>query len=171
MIVDLIRLKDAPFEFEFSLAPDEIDLESETAKITGETKAKGKLTRGLVQIDAAGNIAGEVSLECARCLTKVRKNLNFPFEAAFVTNENYTRAKEAELNNRDLDVSILEGERIDLTELVREQILLNLPEQIFCAEDCEGLCQKCGSNRNLINCNCVEKELDPRWAALKDFKA
>ena len=69
-----------------------------------------------------------------------------------------------------MDVSVIEGFEIDLTELVREQILLNLPEQVFCREDCKGLCEKCGANRNLINCNCEEKEIDPRWSALKNLK-
>jgi uncharacterized protein len=53
---------------------------------------------------------------------------------------------------------------------VREQILLNLPEQVFCKEDCKGLCQKCGANRNLIDCKCDSDETDPRWAALKNLK-
>jgi uncharacterized protein len=57
-----------------------------------------------------------------------------------------------------------------LTELVREQILLAVPEQVFCREDCKGLCLKCSANRNLIDCNCEEKEIDPRWAALKNLK-
>ena len=89
---------------------------------------------------------------------------------SFVTPDNLTVEKEAELRIEDLDVSIYEGDKIDLSELVREQIILNLPEKIFCSEDCKGLCAKCGANRNLIDCNCDKKELDPRWAALKNLK-
>jgi uncharacterized protein len=59
---------------------------------------------------------------------------------------------------------------LDLTELAREQILLNLPSQVFCREDCQGLCQKCGANLNLIDCSCEESEVDPRWAALRNLK-
>jgi uncharacterized protein len=68
-----------------------------------------------------------------------------------------------------LDVAVYEGDKIDLGELVREQIILNQPEQVFCREDCKGLCEKCGANRNLIDCKCEEKEIDPRWAALKNL--
>ena len=96
--------------------------------------------------------------------------IEIEFSAAFVTAENYTKAKEAEINTEDLDVSLIEGNEIDLAELVREQLLLNLPEQVFCKEDCKGLCEKCGANRNLIDCNCIEKEIDPRWSALKNLK-
>ena len=91
-------------------------------------------------------------------------------KAAFVTEENYTSEKEAEVRNDDLNVSIYDGEKIDLTDLVREQILLDLPTQILCREDCKGLCQKCGANLNEVNCNCAENETDPRWSALKNLK-
>ena len=58
----------------------------------------------------------------------------------------------------------------DSVEVVREQILLAMPEQVFCWEDCKGLCPKCGTNLNLIDCKCADDEVDPRWAALKSLK-
>ncbi len=170
MIIDLITLRDSPHEFEFSFAPEEIDLDSEYAELKNAVRVKGKLTKHIAQTDVAGTISAELKLECSRCLQKIDNDLEFAFEAAFVTPENFTASKEAELNANDLDVSVIEGNEIDLTELVREQILLNLPEQVFCREDCKGLCEKCGANRNLIDCNCKEKEIDPRWAALKNLK-
>jgi uncharacterized protein len=169
MIIDLITLENSPVEFDFSPAPEEIDLDGE-AQLKGPAQVKGTLTRHIAQLDVEGFIRAELELECTRCLQKIDKKFEIPLEAAFVTPENYTQAREAELNAKDLDVSIVEGNEIDLTELVREQLLLNLPEQIFCREDCKGLCEKCGANRNLINCNCIENEVDPRWAALKNLK-
>ena len=170
MIIDLITLRDSPYEFEFSLTPEEIDLDGDEAELKNAIKVKGKLTKHIVQSDVEGTIGAELEIECSRCLQVIDKELEFAFEAAFVTPENFTGTKEAELNANDLDVSVFEGDKIDLTELVREQILLNLPEQVFCREDCKGLCEKCGANRNLIDCNCKEKEVDPRWAALKNLK-
>ena len=170
MIIDLIALRESPFEFEFSLAPEEIDLESNDAKLKSAAKLKGKLTQHIAQTNVEGVIRAELEIECTRCLQPIETDAEFAFNAAFVTPENFTEAKEAELNANDLDVSVFEGDKIDLTELVREQILLNLPEQVFCKEDCRGLCEKCGANRNLIDCNCIEKEVDPRWAALKNLK-
>ncbi len=170
MIIDLITLRDSPFEFEFSLAPEEIDLESDDANLKTAAGVKGKLTRHIAQTDVEGTIRAELEVECTRCLQKIDKEFEFAFEAAFVTPENFTEAKEAELNANDLDVSVFEGDKLDLTELVREQILLNLPEQVFCKEDCRGLCEKCGANRNLIDCSCKEKEIDPRWQGLRELK-
>jgi len=170
MIIDLITLRDSPHEFECLLEAQEIDLESEDAELKNAVKVKGKLTKHIAQTDVEGTIGAQLEIDCTRCLQKIDKDLEFAFEAAFVTPENFTEAKEAELSTKDLDVSVIEGNEIDLTELVREQILLNLPEQVFCREDCKGLCEKCGANRNLIDCNCKEKEIDPRWAALKNLK-
>ena len=170
MIIDLITLKESPFSFEISLAPENIDLGDDAAKLKNDAKVKGQLTRHIAQTDIEGTISAELEIECTRCLQQIDRKFEIPFKAAFVTEENYTQAKEAELSAKDLDVSIFDGNEIDLTELVREQILLNLPEQVFCKEDCKGLCEKCGANRNLIDCNCIEKEVDPRWAALKNLK-
>lgn len=170
MIVDLGVLEKSVLPFDFTIQPDEINLEDETAKLNGAVRIAGELKKGIVQTDASGKISAAVLLECTRCLTAVERNLDFPFEAAFVGPEHYSDAKEVGLSEADLNVSLLEDGKIDLTELAREQILLNLPEQVFCSEDCKGLCDKCGANRNLINCNCEEKEIDPRWAALKNLK-
>ena len=170
MIVDLTTIKGANSEFDLTIEPSEIDLDDETVKLKTSVRVAGKIKKGIVQTDVAGTIAATVEVECVRCLQPVEKILDIPFSAAFVTEENYTQATEAELKESDLEVSIYEGDRIDLTELVREQLLLALPEQVFCRKDCKGLCQKCSANRNLINCNCEEKEVVPRWAALKNLK-
>lgn len=169
MIVDLITLGDSTLEFDFSVLPGEIHLDGEEAHLKRAAQVKGIITRHIAQTDVEGVISAELELECSRCLEKIEKNFEIPFKAAFVAPENYTQAKESELNADDLDISVIEGNEIDLTELVREQILLNLPEQVFCSEDCKGLCEKCGANRNLINCNCEETEIDPRWQGLKDL--
>ncbi len=96
--------------------------------------------------------------------------LAFGFEAVYVPSEELLSEGEAELEADDLDVDVLDADQMDMREVVREQLLLNLPDQIFCKEDCKGLCQKCGANLNLIDCSCKETEIDPRWAALKNLK-
>ena len=170
MIVDLSQIKDAQTSFDFTFDPSAIDLESETEKLVDNTIVRGKVKKGIVQTDVEGQIETRVEIECSRCLGTVEHDLNFEFNAAFIEPENYTQEKEAVVSPEDLEVSIFEGDRIDLKELVREQILLNIPEQVFCSENCKGFCQKCGANRNLIDCKCEDKEIDPRWAALKNLK-
>jgi uncharacterized protein len=61
-------------------------------------------------------------------------------------------------------------DKIDLTEVVREQLYLALPMKPLCREDCKGLCPVCGVNRNRETCTCQEVWVDPRMAALKKWK-
>ena len=170
MIVDLTTQKNADFAFDFTLTPDEIELGGEFVKLKNIVKTRGHLKKGIAQTDVEGVISAEIEAECSRCLQPTESSLEFPFNAVFITPENYTEEKEAELGIDDLEVSIFAGDEIDLTELVREQILLNLPTQTFCKEDCEGFCPQCGANQNLIECKCEQSEIDPRWKALENLK-
>jgi uncharacterized protein len=168
MIVDLTKPSEREIDFSFAAQPD---LEDESARIAEPVKVEGKLRKGIAQVDVNGRISGgAIEMECQRCLTPTKIPLDFPFSATFVTEENYTDAKEAELRGADLDVSVYEDERIDLGELAREQILLNLPTQALCREDCKGLCPKCGANLNETACDCASVEIDPRWRGLSELK-
>jgi len=60
----------------------------------------------------------------------------------------------------------LGGDQLDLEPLVRDAVLLELPQAPLCAEACAGLCPTCGVNRNEGECTCVTEPTDPRWAAL-----
>lgn len=169
MIIDLVKLGTTPVEFDLPVPASEIDLDTENVRLLGDVTANGKVTKHIVQTDVEGVITADIEIDCTRCLDPMRRPLEIPFAASYTAPENYTTEREAELQPGDLDLSISEDDRIDIKELVREQILLNLPEQVLCKEDCKGLCQKCGANRNLIDCKCEEKEADPRWSALKDL--
>lgn len=169
MIVDLFTIN-SPYEFDVAIPKEEIELESEDAKLKTDAKIKGKIYKRITQVDVEGNVSANIETECSRCLQPLEKEFEIPFSVSFVTPENYTEEKEAEINEKDLQVSVFEGDKINLSEIVREQILLNLPTQVFCQDDCKGLCSICGINRNFENCSCEEKEIDPRWSALKNLK-
>jgi len=170
MIIDLTASAERRKSFDFLLPREEINLQDEAVELKDDVKIEGEITKGIVETSVKGKIFANVELECSRCLQPIQSSLEIPFEANFVTPENYTQEREAKLNLDDLEVSIFEGDRIDLSEIAREQILLALPIQVLCQNDCKGLCEKCGASRNLINCNCEEKEIDPRWQALRELK-
>jgi uncharacterized protein len=66
-----------------------------------------------------------------------------------------------------LALSYYEGEEIDLTPLVHEQIILALPTRPLCGEACRGLCPRCGANLNAAPCGCpTAPPADPRLAVL-----
>lgn len=93
---------------------------------------------------------------CDRCAADFEREMNVPIEHILVS----------ELNDEDNDEFIVaEGMRLDLEQLVSEDIFLSLPMRLLCKEDCKGLCSKCGKNLNEGNCDC-KKDVDPRLAGL-----
>lgn len=169
MIVDLTRPGKFPLEFDIRIPADDVDLDTESVKLVDDVREKGTVTRHIVETVVDGEIEAQIEIDCTRCLEPVHSSLQIPFTVSYTAPENYTEEKETELHQGDLDLAVSEDNEIDLKEVAREQILLNLPEQVLCREDCKGLCEKCGANRNLIDCKCDEKEIDPRWSALKDL--
>ena len=75
-----------------------------------------------------------------------------------------------EVEEDDLSTSFYEDETIDLGQLIREQFYLSLPMKPLCRPDCRGLCPDCGTDLNAGACGCVERTVDPRWAALAALK-
>jgi len=86
-----------------------------------------------------------------------------------VTPEDYQAQQAVELNAQDLDLSIFDGEAIDIDELVTEELLLAVPDHVLCSENCKGICPVCGVDRNSVTCDCQTAEIDPRWAGLKEL--
>ena len=170
MIVELADIEGTTRPFDFELAPDVLDLEDSDLKLKGDVHATGEIERTSAEVVVKGSITGDAEVECSRCLKPLERNLKIEFQANFVTPEHFSVDKENEVPVSDLDTDVLEGDRIDIKDIVREQILLNVPEQVFCEPDCKGLCPKCGANRNLIDCKCDLNETDPRWAALKNLR-
>jgi uncharacterized protein len=82
--------------------------------------------------------------------------------------------KEVDMQETAIDeitaFSYYEGDRIDLDEIIREQIILSEPTKHLCQEACKGLCQKCGKDLNEGPCSCVEEPHNPRWDILKTLK-
>jgi uncharacterized protein len=68
------------------------------------------------------------------------------------------------------DQQLFNGKTIDLDPIVREQVLLALPMNAVCREDCQGLCAQCGQNLNEKKCGCETKVADPRLAPLANIK-
>ena len=76
---------------------------------------------------------------------------------------------EVELSDREVVVGYYDGERLDLGDVVREQLFLSLPLKRLCREDCRGLCPTCGKNLNTGACGCPppEEPEDPRLSPLR----
>ncbi|HVL99199.1 MAG TPA: DUF177 domain-containing protein [Egibacteraceae bacterium] len=124
-----------------------------------ESVVQGLLVRGTVE--------AVLSMSCARCLTTVEQTV-----CAGVT-ELFSDPTVPGHPDEDLEVDagyeICEG-TIDLDTLLRDAVVPAAPYQPLCNFDCRGLCPSCGVNRNDVDCDCADRERDPRWAALEGLR-
>ena len=124
------------------------------------------LAEGLVRNTAGvlmmtGSVRTTIHGICDRCAAEFDRDIDFPIDVVLVT-------EFANEENEDEWVFPLEGDSADLDDIVRTVFVLNLDSKLLCKEDCKGLCYRCGTNLNEGPCNC-QKELDPRFAALKQL--
>lgn len=144
-----------------------------------EKGGKALFNVSLTKFDDNVNLDGIVDItagsDCDRCLRRYEEAAKVPIHAVLSPlhhrhREEYDDGTEEELVKEDLEFEFYEGDRFDLAEIVREQMLLALPMKHLCREDCLGLCQGCGKNLNDGSCKCVQKKPDTRWPALKNIK-
>lgn len=69
----------------------------------------------------------------------------------------------------DEEAEPIVGDQIDLAPVVRQTVLLEMPEAPLCREDCAGICPVCGADRNIDPCDCDTSVRDERWAVLDDL--
>ncbi len=121
-------------------------------------------------VSVSGEIKVTLGLECSRCLKEFSHLLGSSFRIDYTPLKEMGKEKEYELKSDDLNKSFYKGEKINMTALVKEQILLSLPMQPLCSSECKGLCPVCGKDLNEGHCTCERKEIDQRLAILKKFK-
>ena len=169
MIIDLIALEGNSKSIETQIVADAIDLESGHARLLGPVNLKCEVALNGFQATVSGKIDANLEIDCARCLIPVNVSFPIDLEVEFVDKEHFGSEGEHEIDPSNLSADVLESEQLDLIAVVREQLVLNLPETTFCTDDCKGLCEFCGTNLNLKDCSCSSEELDPRWSALKNL--
>jgi uncharacterized protein len=164
--IDLSQLDTEPLAFDerLSLEPERLGggtVASVVAvRLGGEVRAHGGVYAVL------GRCRAEGALACARCLEPVAWSSDERFSVEYRRATDGGGDPEVGLEEDELEVSFLDGDQLDLEELAVEQVLLALPMRTLCAEDCAGLCPRCGANRNLPDaCRC-RPEPDPRWQGL-----
>lgn len=168
MIIDLASVTSVSKPVAADVEGAQIDLDDE-GSVSSPVHFNGEILRDGSRVHLRGTVTGDVDLQCTRCAEPLRHHLDVSFDDVFVPASDAADAGEHELEGAELDEQIIEQDEIDLTDVIREQVLLNLPEQVFCKEDCKGLCPQCGTDLNKTDCDCGENEIDPRWAALKNL--
>ena len=139
-------------------APVELDLRLEAVM-------EGVLLTGSARAGLEG--------ECVRCLDPIDDELDVTFQELFVYDD-LRDAKghrvESDTGSADDDeVSSLDDDLLDLEPLLRDAVVLALPFQPLCRDDCPGLCTECGASFKEDPDHTHDDPIDPRWAALADI--
>ena len=123
-----------------------------------------KVTRVLKEITVIGDMRLSIQSPCSRCVEPVKIELN-PLVSLVLSPSD--KIKE---DSEDLEHETYQGDEIDISNYLREQVAISLPQKVVCSEECKGLCSSCGTNLNNEDCSCEKDQIDPRFAILKDLK-
>lgn len=106
-----------------------------------------------------GKVDSQLAVNCSRCLKE------FPYELEFAFEDEWLPVEFASEDEEE-STFLFEKDEFDITERILEHILLHIPMKFSCSEDCQGLCPKCGADRNLSPCACSDEKHDPRLEIL-----
>ena len=148
MLLDLRKLRRTGKQttsFYFEYTPQDNLAESLSgSEILAPIKVSGEITlTGEHSAYVEGEIAFDVQGQCTRCLDQTTKSFSASFGEA-VSNDNE-------------DGYELKNDTVDLSKIVDDAVLMNIPVQFLCREDCKGLCSSCGTNLNVAQCECKKQ--------------
>ncbi|MCL2023619.1 MAG: DUF177 domain-containing protein [Oscillospiraceae bacterium] len=109
---------------------------------------------GVVTLEA--KFSTVFDFECHRCLEKTSRRYTGKTTRTLVLKLD---------SDEDTDLLLLPDAVLDLPELIREEMFLQLPSLLLCRDDCKGLCHQCGANLNVGECSCTTP-IDPRLEKL-----
>ena len=153
---DVILVPDA--EKSFQCQVDLSDLEFYGRKpIVRPVLAQGSVVNHAGALVLNGTARSELDLVCDRCGKEFSREKLVALDMLL--------ADELEQEDSEDEIFLLDGNELDLDELVTTAFVLAMDTKNLCSEDCKGLCAKCGADLNLGPCGC-RPEVDPRLAAL-----
>ncbi len=158
-MLELKKLLDGSVDsIDFSVTVD--DIESFDDVLSGSARASGIIENHSGLVLLSGRIEPDFRVECARCGTEFSYTQPIDLSA---------KITEKLANDDEGEFLVIENASLDVEDLVRSTLILELPSRYLCSEDCKGLCPKCGSDLNHGSCSCDLSERDPRWSVLADF--
>jgi uncharacterized protein len=165
MIIKLSQVPPEGLALAETIGPDALGdlgenvVAEEGVRVTGRAGSEGDGLRVRAVVE------GVLAVVCGRCLSAFSIPVSSPLDVLF--DRIVPEGEEIELGAGDMTVCHLEGEQVDLVQVAREQLLLELPMSPVCDEGCKGICPQCGEDLNRGACGCASQATDPRLAALK----
>ena len=141
--------------FRFSLDLSDLDFAGRKP-IAEPVEVEGTVRNRADTLSLDLTAAATLDAACDRC----GKRFPLPKETEF----HCLLAESVQEDDND-EIVLLQDGQVDVGELARTAFILDMDSRTLCAEDCKGLCPRCGANLNDGPCGC-KPETDPRWAAL-----
>jgi len=130
-----------------------------TVDVSVELRAEGRSG-----VHARGRVSAGGRRSCRRCLADVEVAIETDLDAWFRDPALVTPGEDGVW---ELDPGV---DEIDLSDAVREELWLAMPEWVVCEEACAGLCPGCGVRLADEECRCPPSAPDPRWGALEALR-
>ena len=132
----------------------------------------GELT--LLRTERGVLVSGEASIpvngECRRCLSPVVTEVRFALEEEYISSVDMETGAQLPITDEDdPELVIDEHHVLDISEVVRQVVVMESSASVLCRADCKGLCPRCGKDLNLGPCGCAEEAVDPRLAVLEQL--
>ncbi|HUT69428.1 MAG TPA: DUF177 domain-containing protein [Desulfatiglandales bacterium] len=159
MKIDLTNIPSEGKEFNFRFDKDwrKTDLEEERILGLGAPlSAWIKIQPVGKRITIGGSVSTSLLLHCDRCLEPYSWDLSKDFRI-FLSLSPFNGGVDVELSEADLNLEFIQGNFLELGQVIKEQIILSLPMKTLCSAECKGLCATCGSNLNVKTCSCSKK--------------
>lgn len=128
------------------------------ARYVSAPHAEGEVRNNAGVLTVRGTLTSELICVCDRC------GGEFPSLKETEINALITREEDPEAP----EAFVLDGDSLDLDELLETALILDMETKFLCSEDCKGLCPTCGKNLNEGPCDC-RKKADPRLAVLEQL--
>ena len=145
-----------------TVAQDDVGVEE--PRLHGDIGVELTLTSSLDDIEVVGTLRVDWSDECRRCLAPLVGPLTIAVE------ERYAPPPEDAGRSVDPEAFPIEHGQLDLAPMVREEVLLGVPDAPLCREECAGICPECGADLSDGPCGCNTERRDERWAALDQLR-
>lgn len=174
MFIKIQDLETRKLQFDEWYGPEELDFGDSGVRALDRAHATGEaeLLPGTEdQFRLKGHVMLTAGAECDRCLGQAVFPVEADFDLFYEPSSEAVAGEEIAIDEADTETGFYDGNGIELKDVLVEQVLLQLPMQKLCHQDCKGICPVCGSDRNTVACDCSAKAGDDRWSALRDIAA
>lgn len=170
MLIAVEELRLHPVTIHKRYAAGELLADDPDVEQMGPVQIDGQATVAGDGLRFRGHLKGTIRPFCARCLESIHTEVDTDLDLLYQPASELTLGQEVEIHQADTELAFFTGAGVEVEDVAREQMLLAVPMQPLCREECRGLCPQCGKNLNQGDCACPSRPIDDRWQRLQDLK-